>query len=283
MTSPKVIETEVCVIGGGPGGAAASGYLNQKNIAHVVVEASTFPREKPCGDTVSIHVLNYIKDMMPEAHDKILSEAKLNPLQGINLYAPNNSSFSFKYPDLKHFKGRPSSYTISRGNFDNYLFQGCKSLENATVFEGTKVLDVLIKEESAEVITADQIIKCKLVIMASGCNGSLAAKFNGNVKGNDHFAMGVRAYFSGVKMENDNYAELILNKKMFLGGFYISALGNDLYNVNMVMKKGSVEHQKLNFRNHFKEQIENHPLLSKRFKDAKLESKIEGNGLMLFT
>ncbi|MFT6717406.1 MAG: flavin-dependent dehydrogenase [Saprospiraceae bacterium] len=280
---PEVIETEVCVIGGGPGGAATSGYLNKKNIPHVLVDSQIFPRNKPCADTISIHVLKYIKDFLPEVHDQIELDAKLHIIKGINVFAPNTKVFSFTYPDLAHFNGKPSQYTIDRNKFDNYLFQGCKNLSSSTVFEDTKILDVVYTEDAVEVISKNKIIKCKLVVMASGCNGSLAPKFNGNKKDSKHFSMGVRAYFSGVKLKSDSFAELILDRKFFLGGFYISPLGNNLYNVNVVMKKGSMKHQKIKLRDHFIDQTNQHPLLKKKFKDAKIQSTIEGHGLMLGT
>jgi flavin-dependent dehydrogenase len=283
VSDPEVIETEICIVGGGPGGIATSGYLNKKNIKHVLVDSNIFPRHKPCGDTISIHVLNYIKDILPEVHVQLLNEAKLCPIKGFNLFAPNNRMFSFKYPDLSHFKGRPSSYTIDRGKFDNYLFQGCKKLSCATVLENTKILDVVYTKEEAKVISKHVTIKCKLVVMASGSNGPLAAKFNGNKKDNENFALGIRAYYSKVKMTDDTYAELFLSRKTFFGGVYVSAIGDNLYNVNMVMKKGSVVHHKAKLIDHFMDQINNHPVLKEKFKDAKIQGKIEGHGLMLGT
>lgn len=283
MESIEVVETEVCIVGGGPGGVATSAYLNQKNIKHVLVESSIFPRHKACADTVSIHVLNYLEEILPNVHAKLVREAKLHSIQGLNLFAPNNLMFSFKYPDLAHFKGQPSSYTINRSKFDNYLFQGCKELPTAQVFEDTKIVEVEYTKDGVNVISNDKVIKCKMVVMASGCNGSLAAKFNGNQKDNKHFALGIRGYFSDVKMTDTSFAELFLNRKFFLGGFYISALGDNLFNVNMVLKKGSLAYQGVKLRDHFMDQVQNHPLLKDKFKNAKLQGKLEGHGLMLGT
>ena len=48
--SAQRIDTDVLVVGGGPGGAAAGYYLARHGIDVTVVDKATFPREKVCGD-----------------------------------------------------------------------------------------------------------------------------------------------------------------------------------------------------------------------------------------
>ena len=44
------IGTDVLVVGGGPGGAAAAAWCAAAGLDTLVVDAQTFPRDKPCGD-----------------------------------------------------------------------------------------------------------------------------------------------------------------------------------------------------------------------------------------
>ena len=44
------IRTDVLVVGGGPGGAAAAGWAASAGLDTVLVDAKAFPRDKPCGD-----------------------------------------------------------------------------------------------------------------------------------------------------------------------------------------------------------------------------------------
>ncbi|MEA2521403.1 MAG: menaquinone-9 beta-reductase, partial [Actinomycetota bacterium] len=44
------IETDVLVVGGGPGGSAAAYHLARHGVDVTVVDRSAFPREKVCGD-----------------------------------------------------------------------------------------------------------------------------------------------------------------------------------------------------------------------------------------
>ena len=44
------IDTDVLVVGAGPGGSAAAYYLARSGLDVTVVDKAAFPREKVCGD-----------------------------------------------------------------------------------------------------------------------------------------------------------------------------------------------------------------------------------------
>ena len=50
MSAERTIETDVLVVGAGPGGSAAAYHLARHGIDVTVVEKAAFPREKVCGD-----------------------------------------------------------------------------------------------------------------------------------------------------------------------------------------------------------------------------------------
>ena len=51
------------VVGGGPGGAAAAGYLAMEGKRVLLIEKETWPRDKICGDAVGGKSLSHVKDL----------------------------------------------------------------------------------------------------------------------------------------------------------------------------------------------------------------------------
>ena len=56
---------QVIVVGGGPGGLSAGMHLNHQNINHLVIEKDSFPRDKICGDAVSMRGLGHLHKLYP--------------------------------------------------------------------------------------------------------------------------------------------------------------------------------------------------------------------------
>ena len=275
------INTQVCIIGGGPGGTCSSAYLNKYKIPHVLIEADTFPRTKPCADTISIHELNRIKEILPNAYNELIKHSKLHAMNGINFYSPLNKAYKYTFPSLSHFNGNASSYTIKRELFDHILFSEVKNLEYSDIYDGVRAIEIIHTKDGVTVKTSKGIINCQMVIVASGCKSLFAQKYTHNSVENHHYSLGLRGYFRNVKVDNEDYSEFYLDKKIFFGALYICALGNNLYNVNIVMKHGSLLGKKESFRKIFSDILEQHPVLAEKFKNATLEGKIEGHGLLL--
>jgi menaquinone-9 beta-reductase len=58
-----MIETQICILGAGPGGAATALRLAQSGIPSVLIDKAQFPRDKICGDGMTgrtVAILNRI-------------------------------------------------------------------------------------------------------------------------------------------------------------------------------------------------------------------------------
>jgi flavin-dependent dehydrogenase len=69
MSAERTIHTDVLVVGGGPGGAAAAYHLARHGIDVTVVEKATFPREKVCGDGLTPRAVKAMQVMGVDTDD----------------------------------------------------------------------------------------------------------------------------------------------------------------------------------------------------------------------
>jgi len=161
---------DIVVVGAGP-----AGCLFAKNISEdfnvLLLDKSTFPREKPCGG------------MLVEESQEIVN--KMNP--------PDIIFSSPKFIDLRHVdwnnninvRKKRNLWNISRKNFDYWLLERAK--ERVNFSPETSLLD--IKEESdhmklfLEKNGQRSIVKCKYLVCADGAFSLLRRKlFNVDIK-----------------------------------------------------------------------------------------------------
>lgn len=56
---------DICILGAGPGGAAAALQLSRLGLPCLVVDKAVFPRDKVCGDGLSGKVLTILNRIDP--------------------------------------------------------------------------------------------------------------------------------------------------------------------------------------------------------------------------
>jgi menaquinone-9 beta-reductase len=66
---PERIETDVLVVGAGPGGSAAAYHLARHGIDVTAVDKASFPREKVCGDGLTPRSVGAVERMGVDTTD----------------------------------------------------------------------------------------------------------------------------------------------------------------------------------------------------------------------
>src|SRR5690349_1719662 len=81
---------DVVIVGAGPAGTAAAIALRDKGLSVTLIDKATFPRDKTCGDAISVDVVNQIAKLSPSLADSFSALVRKTPSGGVRIVAPSN-------------------------------------------------------------------------------------------------------------------------------------------------------------------------------------------------
>ncbi|MBX2972739.1 MAG: geranylgeranyl reductase family protein [Flavobacteriales bacterium] len=294
------LRTEVCILGGGPGGSSVALQLAKHGVKAVLLEKSTFPRDKVCGDALSGKVMRTLERLDPSLAATVKAEAAAMPSWGVTFVAPGGRALRVPFSRNTGL-GEAPGVILPRLRFDDILFQRAKSADGITVLEGTAAKSfermsdgwlVRVREELSDVSSrlsvlqtdnrAPTTISCSLIIDASGANSHFARSVAGLPMEPKHHAAGVRAYFSGVRdLDPQGFIELIFLKDLLPGYLWVFPLPGGRANVGLGLRSDVVRTRKADLKKLLSDLVSSHPQLKDRFVDARMEGSVQGMGLPL--
>ena len=278
-----MMDSPVCILGGGPGGCVAAMQLAKHGIRSIVLEKSVFPRDKVCGDALSGKVMRTLERLDPELANVVKADAHAMPSWGVTFIAP--SGRSLRVPFSRNINmGEAPGVILPRLDFDALLFERMKRTEGVTVQEGTAA-ETFERTPDGWVVGIkgqDDTIGARLIIDASGANSQFARQVGGLGMEPRHHAAGVRAYFSGVKdLDPNGFIELLFLKELLPGYLWVFPLPNGRANVGLGLRSDVVRKRRVDLKSLLTTLVAKHPQLRERFKDATMEGPIQGMGLPL--
>jgi len=257
---------DVVVVGGGPAGAAFVRQLGNRGVklSVLLIDKQTFPRDKVCGDAVSVHSLAVLHRIFPESHG-LFPTRNLNNV--VTLWFPNGTSVPLRESSVD---------VVPRFEFDEFLWSSA-TRSNVEVLEGARVTDFVSSssaESSVTVLSALGVreITATLVLGADGSN-SVIRQTTGPVD-SDLQIVPVRQYVKGVPEHEDGL--VIIMDPANKGYFWIFPFereGCRWANVGY----GS---QRTNPRRRFEELCRT-PLAQKYLGSGTFEGKLKGSPLNL--
>jgi geranylgeranyl reductase family protein len=181
------VRTDVAVIGAGPAGSIAAHRLASAGVQVALLERTTFPRDKACGDGVSAHGLAVL--------DRTgLGEwaSQFTTPQVLRLTSPSRQVVDIRpKANNDHCCGR----TIPRRLLDARLAQAATEA-GACLLEGTRVRRVeRASAHSTRVIADGLTIDAQMVILADGSNAPITRRMGLVQEPAELFA--IRQYFAG--------------------------------------------------------------------------------------
>lgn len=266
-----MINTDVCIIGSGPAGAATSLMLSQLKISHYIIDKATFPRDKTCGDGLILYAYKSLKQL--GLLEEFLENPKFLHSKKINLHVKDNLRVQFKESEdrdmvISYARRMDFDYFLVSHLSEEYATQefgnGVKSLKEQT--DG-----ILVKLRDGKEILA------KIVVGADGAQSIVSRKLAKNKIDRNLMSTFVSAYFDGVSnmpVENDAEVRMIYkNMPLF---FYIFPLADGQINVSLGGRADHIQKHDINLIDEIESIIQSHPKVRHKFTKATMTSLWRG-------
>ncbi|MEW5774927.1 MAG: geranylgeranyl reductase family protein [Thermodesulfobacteriota bacterium] len=165
---------DLIVAGAGPAGSALARFAGRAGLSVLLLDQARFPREKPCGDTISSASLALLDELgvLPE-----LLRVPHVPVSRISYFAPDGESVTVPLPRVER-AAPTASLVCRRVLLDDVLLTAAR--EVAEVRDWTRVTHVLVEDGRACGVRVDagggreRTITCRLLAGADGARSRVA-------------------------------------------------------------------------------------------------------------
>lgn len=275
---------DVIIIGAGPAGIICALQLAKKNFKVALIEKKKFPKDKICGDALSLDVINQLKLIDNNLALKFKKFTRKIDTHGVKIIAPNYQNFDIPF----YYKGKKRvAYVSKRKDFDNFLFNELKIFPNIQIFENAKVINLKTTTNNAVVSFVNNEQKSlqfetKMIVGSDGAQSYVAKTLSKNKINYNHYSAGLRVYYENVLgFSQNNFIELHFLKEILPGYLWIFPLPNNQANVGIGMLSKYVSKNKVNLKSTLEKILNQHPQFKGRFKNAKALENVKGFGLPL--
>lgn len=131
------IETDVLVVGGGPGGSAAAYHLARHGVDVTVVDRSAFPREKVCGDGLTPRAVASMLKMGLDTDDPGYER-----VMGLRVHS-RNATIDLPWPELSSWPNY--GLVMPRKEFDSLLIERAQKA-GARLMEQIEAVEPIVSD-----------------------------------------------------------------------------------------------------------------------------------------
>ena len=264
---------KICIIGAGPAGAAAALKLERLGVPSLLIDKSSFPRDKVCGDAIGNKVLwgfNQIDEAITEDFRK-RNDIK-SDCWGMKVGFSNGKELRGGFPsDIYHLVPHHESaslFTSQRRDFDNYLLEWVESKPSITLWGNTEV-SAYQKTNSGFLLFdnhGNELTRACLILVADGALSNFSRHYLQTKIPTGHQFSSLRAYYEGVAgFDEYNMIELHFLKELTPGYFWIFPENSGMANVGVTMRTDFTKKHQISLKKILYDIINEHPRFRERF------------------
>jgi geranylgeranyl reductase family protein len=235
-------DAEVIVVGAGPAGSTAATYLARSGLDVLLLEKSTFPREKVCGDGLTPRGVKQLIDLGIDTRE----EAGWLHNRGLRVVTAHHN-MELPWPDLAGYP--PYGVVRPRADFDEMLARNAQR-SGARLLENVNVTGAITDDRTGRVVgvTAkagqDKVpvtYRAPLVLACDGVSARLALSVGIEKREDRPIGVAVRRYYASPRTKDD-YLESHLelwdrsdpaNPRLLPGYGWIFGMGDGTVNVGL--------------------------------------------------
>jgi len=264
---------DIVIAGAGPAGCACALALREADLRVAMVDKSTFPRDKTCGDAIPGPALKILRKLLKNADEEFDQLDLKQRIESSSVYLPNIKPIYVNWVT--------KAYNSPRLDFDNFLLDLVKKYTNTDIYEGRKIYKIHTAN-TIQIEGKNFNLTCNLIIGCDGANSMISRSFGVDFQENIKNSFAVRAYYKDVDCAmNDNRFYLL--DELPKGYFWIFPVGKNVYNVGLGVLTNEIGGKKIDVKDAFHTITKNNPDISAVLQGAKLLDEVKGFRLPLWS
>ena len=280
----KMKHYDIVIVGAGPAGTACALALRDSGLRVALIDKSTFPRDKTCGDAIPGPALKVLRKLLPDTDEIFDQFTEKQRIQSSSVHLRNIKPIYVNWIT--------KAYNSPRLDFDNFLLDLVKKYTETDIYEGEKIYKISQQHHKsggfkptafAIAIEGKNIrLTCDLIIGCDGANSMVSRSFSIDFKENIKNSFAVRAYYVNVNCPiNDNRFYLL--DELPKGYFWIFPVGKNVYNVGLGVLTNQIKGKKIDVKDAFHDIVNQNSDIRAVLNGAELLDKVKGFRLPLWS